>query len=120
KTLKSLNNSAGAPHTMRLVQLKKGEIRRVAIVEEPHLRLISTYLSIYELAHSAITASTSLSDCARKRATDELLNYDPIYSGHSEWQVITPIDHPDEPACCMVSGTGLTHTRQRPQSANHA
>jgi len=94
---------------MRLIQLKKGEIRRVAIVEEPHLRLISTHLSIYDLAHSAITASTSLSDCARKRATDELLDYDPIYSGHSEWQVITPIDHPDESARCMVSGTGLTH-----------
>jgi hypothetical protein len=94
---------------MRLIQVKKGEIRRVAIVEEPHLRFISTYLSIYELAHSAITANTSLSDCAHKRATDELLDYGPIYSGHSEWQVITPIDHPDEPARCMVSGTGLTH-----------
>jgi hypothetical protein len=94
---------------MRLIQLKRGETRRVAIVEEPHLRLISTYLSIYELAQCAISADAKLSDCARRRATDELLDYDLIYSGRSEWHVIPPIDHPDEPPRCMVSGTGLTH-----------
>jgi hypothetical protein len=94
---------------MRLIQLRREDIRRVAIVEEPHLRLISTYLSIYELAQAAIAAKTTLTECARRRATSELLDYDAIYKGESEWHILPPIDHPDEPARCMVSGTGLTH-----------
>ncbi len=36
----------------RLVQLKRGEVRRVALVEEPHLRLLDGCGSIYELANS--------------------------------------------------------------------
>ena len=38
-----------------------------------------------------------------------MLEYDPIYRGHSEWRILPPIDHPAEPARCLVSGTGLTH-----------
>jgi hypothetical protein len=37
------------------------------------------------------------------------LDYDSVYEGRSHWQVLPAIDHPDEPARCMVSGTGLTH-----------
>lgn len=40
---------------------------------------------------------------------DELLDYDAIYSGQSDWKLLPPLDHPQEPARCMVSGTGLTH-----------
>jgi hypothetical protein len=42
-------------------------------------------------------------------ATDETLDYDSIYRGESEWRLLTPIDHPNERARCLVSGTGLTH-----------
>ncbi len=35
----------------RLVQLKSGGTRRVALVEEPHLRLLDGCSSIYELAN---------------------------------------------------------------------
>ena len=38
-----------------------------------------------------------------------MLDYDPIYRGQSEWRILPAIDHPDEPARCLVSGTGLTH-----------
>jgi hypothetical protein len=38
-----------------------------------------------------------------------VLDYDPIYTGQSDWRVLLPIDHPDEPTRCLVSGTGLTH-----------
>ena len=37
---------------MRLIQLKKGNVRRVALVEEPYLRLLDGCSSIYELAKS--------------------------------------------------------------------
>jgi hypothetical protein len=38
-----------------------------------------------------------------------LLDYDAIHSGKSEWRILPAIDHPEEPARCLVSGTGLTH-----------
>src|SRR5713226_3041188 len=93
----------------RLVQLKRGDARRVALVEEPQLRLLDGCSSIYELANSAISGGGKLSDIARQRATSGLLEYEPIYLGHSEWRILPPIDHPGEPARCVVSGTGLTH-----------
>jgi hypothetical protein len=93
----------------RLVQLKHGDARRVALVDEPQLRLLDSCSSIYELASSAIGASVKLGDLARKWATDELLEYDAIYYGRSDWRILPPIDHPAEPARCLVSGTGLTH-----------
>ena len=55
----------------RLVQLKRGDTRRVALVEEPHLRLLDGCSSIYELANSAISSGVKLSDLARQRATGE-------------------------------------------------
>jgi hypothetical protein len=38
-----------------------------------------------------------------------MLDYDSVYEGHSPWRLLLPIDHPDDPARCLVSGTGLTH-----------
>jgi hypothetical protein len=93
---------------MRLVQIKKGNVRRVAVVEEPRLRLL-TESSIHGLALAAIFADIPLAAAAQQRATQDLLEYDPIYNGTSEWRLLPAMDHPDEPACCLVSGTGLTH-----------
>lgn len=95
--------------TTRLVQLKHGETRRVALVEEPQLRLLEGCNSIYELASSAISGNVKLSEIAVQRATGDVLEYDLVYGGCSEWRVLPAIDHPAEPARCMVSGTGLTH-----------
>jgi len=97
------------PVQTRLVQLKRGDIRRVAIVEEPHLRLLDGCHSVYELATSAVAGALRLSDLVRKCATGDLLDYDPIYRGHSDWRIQPPIDHPGESSRCVVSGTGLTH-----------
>jgi hypothetical protein len=93
----------------RLVQLKKGSMRRVALVEEPSLRVLGGCTSIYELATSAIHKRSKLSELAHSRLTQERLDYDVIYAGNSGWQLLPPIDHPEEPARCMISGTGLTH-----------
>jgi len=105
----------------RLIQIRRGNIRRVAVVEEPRLRLIADCNSVYELAQHAIAANQSLSQSVLQRATNDLLDYDPIYNGESPWQILPPIDHPDEPARCMVSGTGLTHLGSaRGRHAMHA
>jgi hypothetical protein len=93
----------------RLVQLERNDTRRVAIVEEPNLRLLRDCSSIYQLAESAVAAGSRLSALAHQKATDQLLDYESIYSGRSEWRLLLPIDHPAEPARCLVSGTGLTH-----------
>ncbi len=93
----------------RLVQLKRGDVRRVALVEEPHLRLLEGCSSVYELANTAIRNGVKLSELARQRATGERLEYESIYLARSDWRILPPIDHPTEPARCLVSGTGLTH-----------
>lgn len=94
---------------MRLVQLKKGPVRRVALVEEPHLRILDGCTSVYELATTALRTKSKLNELVQKRLTLERLDYDLVYAGKSEWKLLPPIDHPEEPARCMISGTGLTH-----------
>lgn len=94
---------------MRLIQVKKVNIRRVALVEEPNVRLVDSCSSVYELAQLAIAAGMKLSDIVHQRARNETIAYDPIYSGESDWKLIPAIDHPEEPARCTISGTGLTH-----------
>ncbi len=93
----------------RLIQIRRGDTRAVALVDEPHLRLLRDCASIYSLAELAISSNVTLTEAARQRVTGDQLDYDPIYNGKSEWRVLPPIDHPKDPARCMVSGTGLTH-----------
>lgn len=93
----------------RLIQIKKGNVRRVALVEEPDVHLLDGCSSIYELAHIAIATGLKLSDATQQRARHEAIQYDPIYSGESDWKLLPAIDHPEEPARCLISGTGLTH-----------
>lgn len=93
----------------RLIQIKRGMVRRVALVEEPRARLIEGCESVYELASIAIVKGMKLSDVVSKRATGDYLDYELIYSGSSDWRLLPPADHPGEPARCLISGTGLTH-----------
>ena len=95
--------------TTRLVQLRQGDLRQVALVEEPYLRLLSGISSIYSLANIAIVSGVGLSTTVNQRASQDVLPYDSIYEGGSNWNILPAIDHPDEPARCLVSGTGLTH-----------
>jgi hypothetical protein len=109
KLLNELQKEEEPDLMTRLIQLKRGDTRRVALVEEPHLRLLAGCGSIYELAGETIARASTLSAAVRNRAAGDLLDYDPIYRGQSEWRILPPIDHPDEPARCLLSGTGLTH-----------
>jgi len=94
---------------MRIIQLQHDATRRIAIVEEPSVRLIDRATSVYDLVHRALIAGTSPEDVAARYASTETVNYDEIYEGRSEWRLLPSIDHPLDPARCLVSGTGLTH-----------
>lgn len=94
----------------RLVQLQNGVQRRVALVEEPHLRLLdSASPTVYALAQAALAAGEPPSAFARRQAGKETLDYYAIHAGRSPWRLLPPVDHPADPARCTVSGTGLTH-----------
>jgi hypothetical protein len=93
----------------RLIQIAKDRDRAVAVVEEPQLRLLHQAASIYDLALEAIANNVKLTALVQQKRSNLVLDYDPIYNGQSEWRILAPIDHPDEPSRCLVSGTGLTH-----------
>lgn len=106
---------------LRLVQIKNERRRRVALVEEPRLRLIEGFDSLYLLALAAIAQGGSISALVRRQLANESLDYDQIYSGESDWRLLVPLDHPEEPARTLVSGTGLTHFGSaRNRQAMHA
>jgi hypothetical protein len=110
---------------MRLVQIQNAANRRVALVEEPQLRLLAGVKSIYDLAAIADSQETPLSKLIRDSLSEEKLDYDSVYSGKGGWKLLPPFDHPEEPARCMISGTGLTHlgsakNRQAMHSATEA
>lgn len=95
---------------VHLVQIGNGTERRVALVEEPHLRCLEGMTSVYELAQRyAPDSGSKLSEQASAMASGELLDYDAIYAGTSQWRLLAPIDIPGEPSKLIVSGTGLTH-----------
>jgi hypothetical protein len=110
---------------MRVVQIQNSANRRVALVEEPHLKLLANANSVYDLAAAADSKRTPLSQLIRESVTDEIVDYDMVYSGKSAWKLLSPIDHPQEAARCLISGTGLTHlgsakNRQAMHSASDA
>jgi hypothetical protein len=93
----------------RLVQIRRGDARAVALCDEPRLHILDGAVSVFDLAQTAIAAHEPLVEIVRKQAIVERIDYDAVYAGRSEWRLLTPIDHPHEPARCLVSGTGLTH-----------
>jgi hypothetical protein len=93
----------------RLVQLQKGSTRCVGLVDEPKVVLLTVFTSVYALAQAAVNDGVSLTSLIEKHAMGEALDYDSIYGGSSEYRLLPPIDHLEEPARCLVTGTGLTH-----------
>ncbi len=99
-----------------LVQISDGATTRVAMVDEPHLRCLEKFATVYELAQYCVQENTSMEEQVRAHATGETLPYDDVYSGVSKWRLLAPIHVPGEPSRLLISGTGLTHlgsARQR-------
>src|ERR1700722_12754229 len=93
----------------RLVQIQNGQTRAVALVDEPHLRLLAGVGSIYQLVTFAEASKNPLLKIIEEQVIAKEFDYDEIYSGQSDWKLLSPIDHAVEPSRCLVSGTGLTH-----------
>ncbi len=93
----------------RLVQLQNGALSCVALVDEPRLHLLAGTQSIYELVQFSDVSDVPLRKAIEDRLIAKHLDYDEIYAGKSEWRLLPAIHHPQEPARCLVSGTGLTH-----------
>ena len=94
---------------MHLVQLANQSTRRVALVDEPHLKCLTNVASIYELAQLCLRKSISIKQMVWSLPISESLLYDDVYSGRSPWRLLAPIDVPGETSRMLISGTGLTH-----------
>jgi hypothetical protein len=96
---------------MRIVQIRRDDERRVAIVDGSRLRLLDGKEadSVYALANQALACGQPLAAVVEKACRGETLDYDSVYEGSSEWRLLPSFDHPNEVSRCMVSGTGLTH-----------
>lgn len=96
----------------RLVQLiDSGGGRSLCLVAEPLLQVLRSYSSVYDLALAALAAREPLADFARAHVGPESIPYDAVCAGAANLSFLPAIDHPVEPARCMISGTGLTHRR---------
>jgi hypothetical protein len=95
---------------MRLVQITHPEHgRRVAIVDEPRLALLTGQTSVYGLALDAIQRGISLPAAVDAAESADAIDYSAVYVGESPWRLLPAFDHPTDPAHCLVTGTGLTH-----------
>lgn len=82
--------------------------RKVALVEEPNLRLLHRITTTYDLFYNIIHSNQTVSESIENLISNHLLDYTPIHEGNSNWSLLPCIDHPD-PAHCHITGTGLTH-----------
>ena len=82
--------------------------RRVARVQGDSLDILESP-SAYALARSALESEQPLLDLVAGAPSSQSVSYDDVYTGSSEWAMLPAFDHPDEPARCLVAGTGLTH-----------
>ena len=96
----------------RLVQLQKGTVRRVALVEEPHLRVLATvHFGLCTRAVDAIRDRNEHSSTPRAGSRERRMRWTTtrlrrhVATGSS----CRPIDHPEEPRAASSRGTGLTH-----------
>jgi hypothetical protein len=92
---------------MRLIQFEDEQGRRhVGLVADERIEVLAGVGSMRELAMAAIRGQRSLDDEIQARGREA----GPLYRDLLEaGRVLPPLDHED-PAHCLVSGTGLTHT----------
>ncbi|RRV06205.1 FAH family protein [Pseudomonas sp. v388] len=91
---------------MRLIQFENDTGRRqVGMVDGDRINVVRDTASTRELALSAIAAQHSLETEVLKRGTAPGPSYARLLENR---QVLPPLDHED-PAHCLISGTGLTH-----------
>ncbi len=95
---------------IRLVQIQHGTYGpRVAVVDEPRLRLVPNFTNVYEMAQRAIAEGKKISQVIAENPPTESVEYEVVYRTAAAWRLLPPIHHPADPAHLLVTGTGLTH-----------
>ena len=97
------------PHLVQLAHPQEG--RAVARVDDERLALLGGAPSVYDLAFQALDAGMPLAQAVEEAPVAATLDYREVHAGHSQWRLLPAIDHPGEPARCLITGTGLTHLR---------
>jgi hypothetical protein len=92
---------------MNLVQYQDDKGNAVVAIVHSHdkLETLNHPVTLYDLAHEAITTRAALAAVAASRASGSYLDYQKLVDAG---RLLPPLLHPD-PAHTMVSGTGLTH-----------
>jgi len=94
----------------RLVQIIHPDFgRRVALVNEDELHLLSTFRTAYAFATAAIETGQKLRDLLSTDLSGIVLDYREVYELRSGWRFLPSFDHPDHTACCLVSGCANAH-----------
>jgi hypothetical protein len=83
----------------------------VGVVQDDKILALDGADSVYALALQSLASGTTLAAAAKKRISPNAISYDDVYYGTSDWRILPAIDHPEEPARCLISGTGLTHMK---------
>jgi hypothetical protein len=94
---------------VHLVQIANGSRRHVAVVRDPDLVLLREVDSTLQLARRSLKEGRTLTGLADELLSDQIVSYDAVYGGQSEWKLLAPVDSPGQPQHVHVSGTGLTH-----------
>jgi hypothetical protein len=95
---------------LRLVQIihpEKG--RHIARVDSDTCTLIDRHTTIHGLASYVLLHDKQIVKEVEENLCQAKFDYDELYSGSSEWRLLSAYDHPGEAARCLVAGTGLTH-----------
>ncbi|HTC83952.1 MAG TPA: hypothetical protein VK683_06330, partial [Rhizomicrobium sp.] len=93
---------------MRLVQFWARDGRRAvaSLNDDGQGRVIQGVVTSYELAGRAIAEKLSLKVMVDRLGFSESID---VRAALAEGRVLPPLDHPDDPAHLIVTGTGLTH-----------
>ena len=93
---------------MRLVQFLARDGRRAlaSLDDDGHARVIRDVVTSYELASRAIAEKLPLKAMAERLGFSESVD---IRAALAEGRVLPPLDHPEDSAHLIVTGTGLTH-----------
>ena len=108
---------------LSLIQIAHpGQGRHIGIVSDDTVSILGGFATAYEAALAAFNQRRPFADLLRSLPVEAAVPYGDIYQGRTLWKILVPFDHPEEPARCLVSGTGLTHlasaeTRQKMHAA---
>ncbi|HET7086130.1 MAG TPA: AraD1 family protein [Rhizomicrobium sp.] len=93
---------------MRLVQIRARDgSRAVAVLEgDGRGRTVQGAATSYALAQRAIAEKLSLEALVARLGLADAVD---VRAALAEGRVLPPLDHPDDPAHLIVTGTGLTH-----------